>query len=507
MTKDNIQIILLFYIGTMIVNLAIAIIQWLDHKGPVQKYLLWYWITLSVSVVANSFPLTDHLSIGIVSGIGTFVSQWILGSVLISSTLLNLDAQPASERHGAQSFRPLAKVPLSQFSKLSLLCYGISSAFGLLLWNLNAAFEVFGFFLVLGAAAPFFIAVYMTYKNRQQKYSLIQKSFVVIGLLMSLHYLDWSYFRPRPELFATGLLIAFALLHMMSILCPALANEHSLLIRTEKLESEIQIRAEQIKTKELQLAASNKMASLGRMAGGVSHEINTPLAIISMHTENLLSYKNTSEVPPEEFKESLQKILNTTDRISKITSALRKVSRDQISTERTKTNLNQLIQESLSFFHQRFIDSGIQLELNLPTYIVECFCNPVEISQILINLLNNSVDALQGLSATDLPQTANKNIILHLKQTLKNGENFAQIKIVDSGHIDPGVAEKIMDPFYSTKPIGAGTGLGLSISLSIAKAHGGILYLDTNAPNTCFILEIPLEQKLITNELSRQAGA
>ena len=496
MSNDSIQVILLFYVGTLMVNILIAIIQWLDHKGPVQKYLLWYWITLIVSAVANSFPLTDHLSIGMISGVGTFLSQWILGSVLISSTLLNLDAQPTSEKPIAQSFNLLAKLPLSQFSKMSLL-----------LWNLNAAFEVFGFFLVLGAAAPFFIAVYMTYKNRQQKYSLIQKSFIAIGILMSLHYLDWSYFRPRPELFATGLLIAFALLHMMSILCPALANEHSLLIRTEKLESEIQMRAEQIKTKELQLAASNKMASIGRMAGGVSHEINTPLAIISMYTENLLSYKNTSEVPPEEFKESLQKILNTTDRISKITSALRKVSRDQISTERVKANLNQLIQESLSFFHQRLIDSGIQLELNLPTYVVECFCNPVEISQILINLLNNSVDALQGLSANDLPQTTHKNISLHLKQTLKNGENFAQIKIVDSGHIDPDVAEKIMDPFYTTKPIGAGTGLGLSISLSIAKAHGGVLYLDTKAPNTCFILEIPLEQKLITNELYRLAGA
>ena len=93
MSNDSIQVILLFYVGTLMVNILIAIIQWLDHKGPVQKYLLWYWITLIVSAVANSFPLTDHLSIGMISGVGTFLSQWILGSVLISSTLLNLDAQ------------------------------------------------------------------------------------------------------------------------------------------------------------------------------------------------------------------------------------------------------------------------------------------------------------------------------------------------------------------------------------------------------------------------------
>lgn len=525
MNKDSIQIILLFYIGTVLVNLIISVIQWLDHKGPVQKYLFWYWITLIISAAANSLPIQDNLLLSTISGLGTFLSQWILGSALISCTLIESNNPFLNDNKTAFSFNSILK---SQFSKYSLLLYLTGTVFGLLLNFFQMPFEVFATPMTVGAASPFLIAVYTSFKHRSQSYSLAQKSFIVVGVLMTLHYYDWPYFRPRPEFFAVGLLIAFSLLHILSILTPILANEYSLLIRTLFLENEVATRAEQIKANELQLAHSNKLASLGRMAGGVSHEINTPLSIISMYAENLLSYEDLKKIPPFEFKKSMEKIILNTERISKITSALRKVSRDQLSTEKEKTNLNQLISDTVSFSNSRVVENEIRLTTEFPSETIECFYNPIEISQILMNLLNNAIEALskeplskealskEALSkeplskealSKELPskealsnqsttlstQLANepKKINVQLGQIKIKNEMFAQIKVIDSGKIAAEIAEKIMDPFFTTKDIGKGTGLGLSISLSIAKNHGGNLYLDQNANSTTFVLELP----------------
>jgi C4-dicarboxylate-specific signal transduction histidine kinase len=105
----------------------------------------------------------------------------------------------------------------------------------------------------------------------------------------------------------------------------------------------------------------------------------------------------------------------------------------------------------------------------------------VQMSQVLINLLNNSIDAIK--------ESAEKWVELEVRETI----NSVQIMVTDSGNgIAPEIAEKIMMPFYTTKGPQAGTGLGHSISQSIVEKHGGILYYDRSYPNTRFVIELPI---------------
>lgn len=107
-------------------------------------------------------------------------------------------------------------------------------------------------------------------------------------------------------------------------------------------------------------------------------------------------------------------------------------------------------------------------------------CRPVQISQVILNLLNNAYDAIQPLDERWIHIAAFKK------------DQYIELQITDSGlGIPRDVAEKIMQPFYSTKDVGKGTGLGLSISSGIVRDHGGELVLDVGAKNTRFIVRFP----------------
>ena len=103
-----------------------------------------------------------------------------------------------------------------------------------------------------------------------------------------------------------------------------------------------------------------------------------------------------------------------------------------------------------------------------------------EISQVLVNLLNNADDAI-----SKMPEK-------WIKLSVQNRSDWLEIRVTDSGHgIPPGDQKKLFQPFFTTKEIGKGTGLGLSISHGIVKNHGGELTLDTTSPNTCFVVRLP----------------
>jgi signal transduction histidine kinase len=110
----------------------------------------------------------------------------------------------------------------------------------------------------------------------------------------------------------------------------------------------------------------------------------------------------------------------------------------------------------------------------------EVFGNSIQISQVILNLLNNAFDAIQD--ATDK--------WIKIQTYIEHGQ--VQIRVTDCGHgISNEVAKKIMQPFFTTKPIGKGTGLGLSISKGIVEAHQGKLTIDTESKNTCFVITLP----------------
>lgn len=244
---------------------------------------------------------------------------------------------------------------------------------------------------------------------------------------------------------------------------------------------ELQKRDKIIQEQQFQIVAAAKMSSLGEMAGGIAHEINNPLAIIDLSANQIC---DTLERNPKDLaliQESANSIKNTVKRISRIVKGLRTFARSGENDPFKPYPLENLVTETLDLCRERFRQSEIKLS-STPIPSMNLNCRAVQISQVLLNLLNNSFDAVKNLEKK----------WVHLE--VKHIQDRIRFSVSDSGApISPDVIPKIMDPFFTTKEIGQGMGLGLSISKGIVEAHRGTLNLEPGTP-TCFWFEIPLHR-------------
>ena len=238
------------------------------------------------------------------------------------------------------------------------------------------------------------------------------------------------------------------------------------------------------------LFQSAKMTSLGEMAGGVAHEINTPLAIILTATHQLEAQlnvqlniqPNTQPIDVEKMLYKVKKIESTTQRISQIVRGLSIFSRNAVDDPWSFSSLNQIISDTVSLCNEKFKNSGIHIHIYLPEDVL-VNCIPTQISQVILNLLNNSYDAIIDRSEK------------WVKVEFEQHSGKAQIRISDSGFgIPSDIISKLMQPFFTTKQVGKGTGLGLSISKGIAESFYGRLYYERHLGHTSFVLELPISK-------------
>ncbi len=223
----------------------------------------------------------------------------------------------------------------------------------------------------------------------------------------------------------------------------------------------------------------SKMASLGEMASGIAHEINTPLGVITGRAEQMK--KILSEMKADaSLTQCAEVIRDMSMRIAKIVRSLRSFSRDASKDPFVRTPLQTVIDDAVSISMEKFKNHGIELNIEkIPDTAFDC--RAAEISQVLINLLSNAFDAVESAPKE-------KKVLI----AASADTDFITIRISDTGPgVEAELKEKIFDPFFTTKQIGKGTGLGLSICRSIVEAHGGEIFYTSSGSGACFTLRLP----------------
>jgi signal transduction histidine kinase len=232
---------------------------------------------------------------------------------------------------------------------------------------------------------------------------------------------------------------------------------------------------------EEQLQISEKMASIGVLAAGVAHEVNTPLTGISSYTQMLREGAD----PNDPRTVLLEKIERQTFRAAKIVNALLSLSRPgAASSERTTVDLNVVIGDVFSLLEHQFEMSKIKIRRELAASPVLVVGIEHQLQQVFLNLCLNARDAM--------PKGGWLSVGTHVDAD----QVIAEVADTGSG-ISPEHLARIYDPFFTTKPIGRGTGLGLSISYSIIREHDGLIDCDS-APGqgTRFRLALPAAARM-----------
>jgi signal transduction histidine kinase len=260
------------------------------------------------------------------------------------------------------------------------------------------------------------------------------------------------------------------------------------------LEKTIEDRTHELAEERLKGIESARMASLGEMASGIAHEINNPLAVIQASAEIIVSEQQEGgeTLSPIAVKQA-ERILKVSARIAKIVKGLRTIARDGTREEFEPASIAMIIEETIDLCQSRFKNQGVELRIADTPADWSINCRSVQVSQVILNLLNNAFDAIcEGQIQNGLVSVG----------VIKEIDGGFQIRVSDNGPgVPPGLEAKIMQPFFTTKGIGKGTGLGLSISRSIMAEHGGVLTLDLDRENkgTTFVLQFPSPQTQIQN--------
>ncbi len=230
---------------------------------------------------------------------------------------------------------------------------------------------------------------------------------------------------------------------------------------------------------ESQLVESSRLSALGEMAGGVAHEINTPLAIVRAKAEMLKERMIYNKLDLETAINDFGIIEVTVDRIAKIVKGLLAYSRNAENDSLENCSVRSIINDSLELCMEKLKIGSVKVEVYCDSNI-HISCRSAQISQVLMNLIINANDATAELN--------NKWIKI---KAIEDQDNV-EITVSDSGQgIPPAVVSKMMQPFFSTKEVGKGTGLGLSISMGIVEAHGGKLKYLSDEKNTTFCISLP----------------
>lgn len=226
----------------------------------------------------------------------------------------------------------------------------------------------------------------------------------------------------------------------------------------------------------------SRLATIGEMAAGVAHELNQPLTAIANYAQACVRLLAKPGADTAELSQALQEIAAQAVRAGDIIRRLRTLARND-AIQSVSTDLNSVVSEIETLLQTDARVHGVRLSLHLAPGLPRVTLDRVQIQHVLLNLMRNGLEALQSWSGA-------REIEIRTS-LLPTGE--VEIAVTDSGPgLAPGEAERVFDPFFSTKE--NGTGLGLPISSTIARAHGGELGYRPHEPTgACFYIHLPCE--------------
>jgi two-component system NtrC family sensor kinase len=241
---------------------------------------------------------------------------------------------------------------------------------------------------------------------------------------------------------------------------------------------------------EIKLLQSEKQASIGKLAGGVAHEINNPLTGIFTFTHMLLRRKDI----PEDVRADLETIGQETERVRKIVKGLLDFSR-QTELDREPTDVNRLVRFTLSLVENQALIKGVSLNFEPGEGLPMITLDKNQMQSVLLNIVINALDATEAGGSITVASGIGVS-------TSHPGQNGIEILCTDTGcGIPPENLNKLFDPFFTTKDVGHGTGLGLSVSYGIVERHGGTMWVQSKVgKGSTLKVWLPTEEQSVKDE-------
>jgi PAS domain S-box-containing protein len=253
--------------------------------------------------------------------------------------------------------------------------------------------------------------------------------------------------------------------------------EELLKLYTENLQQVIEQKSRELDRQHIQLIQSSKLATLGEMAAGIAHELNQPLSGIRTRAQLVTKALERNQTNPARIQQNQEEIIQLVDRITRIIHHMRIFAR-QDQQRFTPFNLNQSIEGALSLLGEQLRIHAIKVVKRVPAGLPLVLGEPLQIEQVLLNLLSNARDAIDA-RAEQIRQEQGEEETTHYQKQLEltlypANDSELCLEIRDNGAgMNEETQQKIFEPFFTTKPVGRGTGLGLSISYGILSNHNG----------------------------------
>ncbi|MGZ3769861.1 MAG: sensor histidine kinase [Bdellovibrio sp.] len=457
---EKVQVLITAYAFTLIANLIIGAIQYQSNKAKIHLRMIVIWVTTLLILVCNM----------LFGALGSVASVLLAGSLFFIACIF----------HGS-FFAQVADVKFPKTTSFGIL--GISYICFFVAINIGISLNIIIPFFILGCATPFFLSSYHVIKKRGKGgLSTPEIVYFLVQSCIALLNLTWSP-ENSAEYQLIGFTISLALGQLDALIVPVVAYNAIFKKRTDLLEEEIAERVQELSVAKEQLSESNKLASLGRMAGGVAHEINNPLSLIQLQINLIEKKVRRNDIASEFILEAMDHISSAVKRVTNLTLVMRRIAQDESSKKFVTFDMTSLINDFKKVWITRAEERGIYIQFEISEDKVMVSVDPAEIQQVLMSLFDNSLDAIENLP--------NKFIRVRVEKKAP----FASFIIEDSGKIPPEHRVRLMEPFFTTKPVGKGIGLSLALSKSIIDSHRGKLFLDNKSEFTRFIVHLPLEQQ------------